>query len=150
MAMNMTLEQVKKLLKKGVGIGLCAVLAGGLAVGSFEGVNRVTGWNQTEDVQAAINRNDGVTLLKSEKSSDTDEETRSKGSLDVSDIVEEAMPSVVSISTKSVEEVQDYFGIFRQYGYAPQVPQEREVEGSGSGIIVGKNDDELLGATNIT
>lgn len=141
-------EKMKKVLKKGVGIGLCAVLAGGLAVGSFEGVNRVTGWNQTEDVQAAINRNDGVTLLKSEKSSDTDEETRSKGSLDVSDIVEEAMPSVVSISTKSVEEVQDYFGIFRQYGYAPQVPQEREVEGSGSGIIVGKNDDELLVATN--
>ena len=141
-------EKMKKVLKKGVGIGLCAVLAGGLAVGSFEGVNRITGWNQTEDVQAAINRNDGVTLLKSEKSSDTDEETRSKGSLDVSDIVEEAMPSVVSISTKSVEEVQDYFGIFRQYGYAPQEPQEREVEGSGSGIIVGKNDDELLVATN--
>ena len=33
------------------------------------------------------------------------------------------------------------------YGYAPQ-QQEQEVEGSGSGIIVGKNDDELLIATN--
>ena len=140
--------KMKKVLKKGVGIGLCAVLAGGLAAGTFEGVNRITGWNQTENVQAAINRNDGVTLLKSEKSSDSDEKTKAKGSLDVSDIVEEAMPSVVSISTKSIEEVQNYFGIFRQYGYAPQAPQEREVEGSGSGIIVGKNDDELLVATN--
>ena len=140
--------KMKKVLKKGVGIGLCAVLAVGLAAGTFEGVNRITGWNQTENVQAAINRNDGVTLLKSEKSSDSDEKTKANGSLDVSDIVEEAMPSVVSISTKSIEEVQNYFGIFRQYGYAPQAPQEREVEGSGSGIIVGKNDDELLVATN--
>ena len=45
--------KMKKVLKKGVGIGLCAVLAGGLAAGTFEGVNRITGWNQTEDVQAA-------------------------------------------------------------------------------------------------
>ena len=141
-------EKMKKVLKKGVGIGLCAVLAGGLAAGTFEGVNRITGWNQTENVQAAINRNDGVTLLKSEKSSDSDEKTKAKGSLDVSDIVEEAMPSVVSISTKSIEEAQNYFGIFRQYGYAPQAPQEREVEGSGSGIIVGKTDDELLIVSN--
>ena len=37
--------------------------------------------------------------------------------------------------------------MYGMYGYAPQ-QQEQEVEGSGSGIIVGKNDDELLIATN--
>ena len=33
-----------------------------------------------------------------------------KGSLDVSEIVSEALPSIVSITTKSVQEVQNYFG----------------------------------------
>ena len=72
---------------------------------------------------------------------------RAKGSLDVSGIVEAAMPSIVSITTKSVEEVQNYYGMFGQYGaYSPS--QEQEVQGSGSGIIIGKNDSELLIATN--
>ena len=80
---------------------------------------------------------------------DTGKDTGStaKGSLDVSEIVSEALPSIVSITTKSVQEVQNYFGMYGMYGYAPQ-QQEQEVEGSGSGIIVGKNDDELLIATN--
>ena len=65
----------------------------------------------------------------------------------MSEIVSEALPSIVSITTKSVQEVQNYFGMYGMYGYAPQ-QQEQEVEGSGSGIIVGKNDDELLIATN--
>ena len=65
----------------------------------------------------------------------------------VSDIAAEAMPSVVSITTKSIQEVQNYYGMFGMYGgYAPS--QEEEVEGSGSGIIIGKNDEELLIATN--
>ena len=52
------------------------------------------------------------------------------------------MPSIVSITTKSVEEVQNYYGMFGQYGaYSPS--QEQEVQGSGSGIIIGKNDSEL-------
>lgn len=135
-------EQVKKIMKKGAGISLCAVLAGGLASGAFQGVNAVTGWNTAQNVQAAVSRDDGMTLTKAEKA---EEETKTKGSLDVSDIVEEAMPSVVSITTKSVQEVQDYFGMFGAYGYAPE---QKEVQGSGSGIIIGKNDEELLVATN--
>ena len=51
------------------------------------------------------------------------------------------------LTTKSIQEVQSYYGMYGMYGYAPQ-QQEQEVEGSGSGIIVGKNDDELLIATN--
>lgn len=140
-------NQKKKMMKKGLSISLCAVLAGGLAAGSYHGFNYLNNWNTASNVQAAES-GDTLTLLKAKKSSSDDsdkKDTASAGSVDVSAIVEQAMPSVVSISTKSVQEVQDYYGIFSQYGYAPQ---EREVEGSGSGIIIGKNDTELLIATN--
>ena len=142
-------EELKRKLKKAASISLCAVLAGGLAAGTYTGVNYLSGYEQS--VQAA--GKDEVTLLKADKESDdsdskddSKEKTTAKGSLDVSDIVEEAMPSIVSITTKSVEEVQDYYGMFGQYG--AYSPEQREVEGSGSGIIIGKNDTELLIATN--
>lgn len=143
-------EELKRKIKKAASISLCAVLAGGLAAGTYTGVNYITGYEQ--NVQAASNKEE-VTLLKSDKKSDdsdskddSTEETTAKGSLDVSDIVEETMPSIVSITTKSVEEVQNYYGMFGQYG--TYTPEQREVQGSGSGIIIGKNDTELLVATN--
>ena len=138
-------EELKRKLKKAASISLCAVLAGGLAAGTYTGVNYLTGYEQS--VQAASKEQ--VTLLKSDKESDdsdSKEESTAKGSLDVSDIVEETMPSIVSITTKSVEEVQSYYGMFGQYG--AYSPEQREVQGSGSGIIIGKNDTELLIATN--
>lgn len=134
-------EQMKRIVKKGAGISLCAVLAGGLAAGAFEGVNTLTGWNQSRQVEAAVKADSDVMLLKSESKS----ESAGKGSLDVSDIVEEAMPSVVSITTKSLQEVQEIYGIF---GYQQGYSTQQEVEGSGSGIIIGKNDEQLLIATN--
>lgn len=140
-------EELKRKLKKAASISLCAVLAGGLAAGTYTGVNYLTGYEQ--NVQAASEGK--VELLKSEKKSDdsqddSKDESTAKGSLDVSDIVEAAMPSIVSITTKSVEEVQSYYGMFGQYG--AYSPEQREVQGSGSGIIIGKNDTELLIATN--
>ncbi|MBD5445522.1 MAG: PDZ domain-containing protein [Lachnospiraceae bacterium] len=56
---------------------------------------------------------------------------------DVSDVVDAVMPAVVSISNTYTERMS-YFG---------QV-MTSEAEASGSGIIVGKNDTELLIATN--
>ena len=56
---------------------------------------------------------------------------------DVSDIVEQAMPSLVSISC-TFRTTSSFFG----YLY------EGTSSGSGSGIIVGQNDTELLIATN--
>ena len=151
-------DKIRKIAKKGLTFSLCAVLAGGLAAGSFEGVNKLAGWSGATTVEAASNKDETtLTYAKSEKKdadasdskSDTGKDTGStaKASLDVSEIVSEALPSIVSITTKSVQEVQNYFGMYGMYGYAPQ-QQEQEVEGSGSGIIVGKNDDELLIATN--
>lgn len=151
-------DKIRKIAKKGLTLSLCAVLAGGLAAGSFEGVNKLAGWSGATTVEAASNKDETtLTYAKSEKKdadasdskSDTGKDTGStaKGNLDVSEIASEALPFIVSITTKSVQEVQNYFGMYGMYGYAPQ-QQEQEVEGSGSGIIVGKNDDELLIATN--
>ena len=70
------------------------------------------------------------------------ETTKTEGhvvtAVDVSDIVEAAMPSVVSITSKSVQEVQSYF-----YG-----TQQYEAEGRGSGFIIAQSADELMIATN--
>ena len=153
-------DKIRKIAKKGLTLSLCAVLAGGLAAGSFEGVNKIAGWSGATTVEAASNQTENkLTYAKSEKKSDSEEsdaksdssedttDSKTTGSMDVSDIAEEALPSIVSITTKSVQEVQNYYGMYGMYGYAPQ-QQEQEVEGSGSGIIVGKNDDELLIATN--
>ena len=57
---------------------------------------------------------------------------------DVSDIVEKVMPSIVSITNMSVEEVQSFFG---------GVTQQKS-ESAGTGIIIGQNDTELLIVTN--
>lgn len=151
-------ERMRKKVKKAAGIALCAVLAGGLAAGSFEGINTLTGWNSST-VEAASSK-DNATLLQtkskkkssddSDKKSDdsTDEsDTKTKGSLDVSDIAAEGMKSVVSITTKSVQDVQNYLGYYG-FGGSQGYTTQQEVEGSGSGIIVGKNDDNLLIATN--
>lgn len=154
--------------KKGAGIALCAVLAGGLA---FEGINAMDGFN-FQNIVKASSKNDEESrteLLKTakekeskdKKSQDAKEETseektktdkkeeadasKVKGSLDVSDIAAEGMKSVVAITTKSVQEVQTYIGDF---GFGGFTTTPQEVEGSGSGIIVGKNDEELLIATN--
>ncbi len=141
------------MMKKGATISLCAVLAGGIGVGAYEGVNYFSG---TKSVQAATDSSEKLTLLKSDKKSDKDTDSKdtdsedtasssAKGSLDVSDVAAAAMPSVVAITTKSVQEVQNYYSMFGSQ-YAPS--QEQEVEGSGSGIIIGKTDSELLIATN--
>mgnify|MGYP004461046173 FL=1 len=135
------------MMKKGATISLCAVLAGGIGVGAYEGVNYFSG---AQSVQAATDSSEKLTLMKSEKKSEDTEEadtksTDTKGSLDVSDVAEEAMPSVVAITTKSVQEVQNYYSMFGSQ-YAPS--QEQEVQGSGSGIIIGKTKSELLIATN--
>ena len=56
---------------------------------------------------------------------------------DVSAVAEAAMPSLVSITNMGEQEIQSFFGTYTQPS-----------ESSGTGIIIGKNDDELLIATN--
>lgn len=56
---------------------------------------------------------------------------------DVTAIANSCLPSVVSITNKGVTEVQTMFGTYQQ-----------DSESSGSGIIIGSNDKELLIVTN--
>ncbi len=56
----------------------------------------------------------------------------------VAEVAEECMPSLVTIATISVQEMQSIFGGRQQY----------EAHGAGTGVIVGQNETELLIATN--
>ena len=61
----------------------------------------------------------------------------------VSAIVKQCMPSLVAITNVSVKEVQNYWG----FGWYSQ-PQQQESTSTGTGIIIGQNDSELLIVTN--
>lgn len=58
--------------------------------------------------------------------------------MDVSNVVKEVMPSVVSVSVTAIQEYSS--GWFGSYEY--------EAEGAGSGIIISENETELLIVTN--
>lgn len=64
--------------------------------------------------------------------------TKLETATDISTVVKKVMPSVVSISTVSVTEYPTFFGY--------SIPQESQ--SSGSGVIVGTNETELLIVTN--
>ena len=57
---------------------------------------------------------------------------------DVADVAENVMPAVVSVTNMSIQEVQNFFGGVTQY----------ESTSTGSGIIIGQNDSELLVVSN--
>ncbi len=64
-------------------------------------------------------------------------ENESSTEYSVEDIVESNLPSVVSITNRGVSEIMTFFGQYQQ-----------ESLSSGTGIIIGKNDTELLIVTN--
>ena len=78
------------------------------------------------------------TSSKTVNSNATLSQTSSVITSDVSDIVDKVMPSIVSITNMSVEEVQSFFG-----GVTQQTS-----ESAGTGIIISQNDTELLIVTN--
>ena len=119
--------------KKAVAIALSAVLIGGLAGAAFEGgsylTSKVLNGNGSSTTSTSSNKVVSSAQLTTANSSVTS---------DISTIVDNAMPSIVSITNMSVQKVQSFFG-----GY-----QEVPSESAGSGIIVGQNDSELLIVTN--
>lgn len=123
-----------RILKKAGAITLSAILFGGVAAGSFQAVNYLTGYQTPAAESAAASAgNNTASLLQTASLPGTAD---GKGSLDVSDIAQAVMPSIVSITNKSVQEVQNYFSLFG-YGYSGEtIPQE--TESRGSGIIIGK------------
>ncbi len=119
-------------------------LVGGLV---FTGVSvagtKLTGSSSSSNETVQIGTTgttESTDAAAAEDSTETETTTASTGSSGgtVADVAAQAMPSLVTISTISVEEMQSFFGQTQQY----------EVEGAGTGVIVGQNDTELLIATN--
>ena len=123
--------------KKGVAVVASAAVFGGVAGGAFYGI----AGNQIKKLDALTNT---TTEVASTTSAATTQSlsltsTASVGNgMDVSTIAENVMPSVVAINISAIVEQHGMFGYTQQY----------EAEGSGSGIIIGENDSELLMVTN--
>ena len=130
-------------------ITLSAVLFGGVAAGTFQAVNYAAG-SAAYAAAAADGTQSGSALQEGQESFGTLQTAAlsaiqtAKGNMDVSDIAESVMPSIVSITNKSVQEIRNYFSMF---GYVGQ-SQLMETESAGSGFIIGKNAEELLIVTN--
>lgn len=129
--------------RKAAGITAAAVLFGTVAGGVMTGVNYV-GARLTElaDITAtAPAETEGTTTAQvpeTSAASNNGSTTAVSTVTDVSSIAEKAMPSLVAINDTMTVEQNNFFGM----------PQTYQAQSSGSGIIVGQNDTELLIATN--
>ena len=117
-----------KTLLKAVCVALVAgVVAGGAFVGVTYFGQKALGIEKTVQTVTEINKSQGVQPFNATV----------KESIDVSVIAEMCMPSVVSITTQGMQEISSWFGTYQQ-----------PTSGSGSGIIIGENETELLIVTN--
>lgn len=122
------------------GITAAALLFGTVAGGTMFGVNSLgeylSGQNTPQIGQ--VETQQSVASAETQPGAQAGAPATSAIQMDVSGIVEQAMPSVVAITNTMLYEQQSWFG----------PSQTVEVPSSGSGIIVGQNDDELLIVTN--
>ena len=138
----------KKAHKKGsafkriVGISAAALLFGTIAGGTMFGVNNLaTNLMKTEEESTALSKKTpevSSVELKEASKAVTTANNSSPTVADVSPIAESAMPSVVAIKGTTSVEAYSWFGEGQTY----------DTPSSGSGIIIGKNDTELLVVTN--
>lgn len=109
------------------------VVTGAAFQGVQYGINRLgygTITKTSEEIIQSNQKEDALTLTKN---------TENTGEMgDVATVVENVMPSIVSIAVTSTQEINDFFG--RTY--------QNESTGSGSGFIIGQNNNEVLIATN--
>ena len=114
-----------------------AVIFGLIAGGVFQGVNRLTDHFFPQNNSSELSHTETVDSGSDDSSSAS--ELSAGSAYTVADVAKSAMPSVVAITAVSVQELPNFFG----FG-----SQEYDSVSSGSGIIVGENDTELLIATN--
>lgn len=129
--------------RKAVGITAAAVLFGTVAGGVMTGVNyvgaRLTGLSDITASASAETEGTTTAQIPETKAASDDQSTTPVSTVtDVSSIAEKAMPSLVAINDTMTVEQNNFFGM----------PQTYQAQSSGSGIIVGQNDTELLIATN--
>lgn len=111
------------------------VVAGGVFWGMKAAADRYTGAGDNKNT-VRIGSTDTITEYTSKRKG-SQEAVSGKGP--VAEVAEATMPAVVAITTVSIKEIPSFFG------YATY--QKRSSE-SGSGIIVGENEEELFIATN--
>ena len=125
-------EKPKKKMPKAVVVTGCALLFGVVSSATFLTTNvvgnKVLGLDQKAAKEVSNTTQNKATLTK----------TSSVVTSDVSSVVESVMPSIVSITNMSVQQVQSFFGGTSQ----------QEVTSAGTGIIIEKTDSELLIVTN--
>lgn len=127
--------------KKIAGVTAAALLFGVVSGGTMYGVNRISGnlfgtSGYEEEEQVTLQT---APAAESSQTAGSSAITASPAVvMDVSGIVEKAMPSVVAINNTMLYEKNTWFGQSQTY----------EVPSSGSGIIIGENDEELLIVTN--
>lgn len=126
-------------IKKGAKVVAVALTFGVIASIAFQGTNflfnQLDGGTEETQTTAQLNIADSVS---STSDSSSDASSSSSSSSNVSSIAEAAMPSLVAITNQSVQEMQNWFGQNQIY----------ESESSGSGIIIGQTDTDLLIVTN--
>ncbi len=132
-------KPVPPLVKKTAGIVAAALLFGVIAGTTMSGVQMLTKQLNPDTAQEQVSLSQAETLPAPQDSAkDNASQVIVTGTNDVSAIVERAMPSVVAINSVTQKEIQNWFGQSQIY----------EGRGSGSGIIVGESDTELLLVTN--
>lgn len=117
----------KKLLKAAAFALVIGAVAGGAFLGVVSAGFQLFGIGKVEQTITEVHK----------AQSGEGKEYNIKDSIDVTHIAETCMPSVVSITNKGVQEIRSWFGTYQQ-----------ETSGSGSGIIIGENNTELLIVTN--
>lgn len=119
---------------------LCGALFGGAAGGAFLGVNELGRRYQGDDGGNASSQ-----TASPDSQADVMPTTGTKNSnisvtaLDVSEVVEDVYPSLVAVTSTMV--YQNYYG----WGFGSG---DYETEGSGSGVIIGQDEEELVILTN--
>lgn len=126
-----TSKPKKGYMKKVALVVGAAVLFGAVGGVTMQGTSYLTGKLLGKNTKSTVGTTKTVSNAKLTTSTST-------VTSDVSDIVENTLPSIVSITNMSVQEVQNFFGGISQ----------QESKSAGSGIIISQNDSELLVVTN--
>lgn len=140
-------QKPKKEKRKGTGFFrkavcalLLAVIFGSAAGGTFYGICKYTGVLDRQEEKTVYypkNWNEPLPADNEEKNSDIRDVSVVMAN-DYSQVVEEVIPAMVTILNTYTEKVPSFWG---QY-------YTQEVQGGGTGIIIGENETELLVATN--
>ena len=132
------------LTRKVAGITAAALLFGTVSGGTMVGINKIAdsfGPASYPLVSSQTAVEESTTESQTSAGASASGNSAVAGNaaaLDVSAIVKSAMPSVVAINNTMLYQSNNWWGMSQTY----------EVPSSGSGIIIGQNDEELLIATN--